>query len=327
MARFRIFNVRVGGGRKASIGFHGGPVGVTFGGRRKKKFQYTKLTSEANDSAGDWTVGIPERDLIMAGLRNPNTDEWIFHAFVAFMVTLFVLIMLMGVISIITPLLYGILAISSIWCSVYFFVSWNRLRKFRNEEKSKLTKSELKSLEFARNGVVLTDIPVLGFTFKKRARMIEAMQRKYEEHEIPESHRQKYYQPSNLPFFMVPVLNLIFNFALTFPAAATYSIVQTEVDSDCFNRTATYKTSVGVRGPCEELIGHFSNLKVALGLVYLSIGLAFLVSIRTGAYVKLFKSIKAFSKNFLEPRLNSLSEENRARIKTFLEDRNLTRRK
>ena len=36
MPRFRLGPVRVGGGRRASIGFHAGPVGVTFGGRRKR---------------------------------------------------------------------------------------------------------------------------------------------------------------------------------------------------------------------------------------------------------------------------------------------------
>ena len=35
MARFRVGNVRFGGGRKASVGFHGFGVGVTLGGGRK----------------------------------------------------------------------------------------------------------------------------------------------------------------------------------------------------------------------------------------------------------------------------------------------------
>jgi len=53
-----------------------------------------------------------------------------------------------------------------------------------------------------------------------------------------------------------------------------HTFVQTLVDSDCSNSADTYETPLGVRGPCEELINHFSNLTVSLVVVYLSIGLS-----------------------------------------------------
>lgn len=320
MARFRVFNVRVGGGRKASIGFHKGPVGVTFGGRRKKKFRYTELTTneyeESNLSPEEYRLNI---------LRGRISD-WIFHAFVAFMVILFGLILLMTTISIVTPLLYGLLAASSIWCSAYVFVSWNRAKKYDKGEETNPSESQSKSYEFVRYGVELSELPLIGFTFKKRAGDVEELQSLEESFGFEESQRTRS-QKSHLPFYMVPILNFIFNYAFIFPAAATYSSVQTLVDSDCSNGADTYETPLGVRGPCEELIRHFSNLTVSLVVVYLSIGLAFLVSIRTGAFVQLYKSIKLFSINFLESKLKVLSEENRSRVKTFLKDRNLTRRK
>ena len=70
MPRIRLGNVRLGGGRKASIGFHAGPIGITFGGRRKRSSSGSSSNEASySDSEMDELTEPEVRALLIARIQ------------------------------------------------------------------------------------------------------------------------------------------------------------------------------------------------------------------------------------------------------------------
>ncbi len=163
MARFRVGNVRFGGGRKASIGFHAGPVGVTFGGRRRRSSSYgssagsevpeiewdslsdsEKARFPLKNMLFDWDT-VSDKDRLMLESRKSqqrNTRMWLLG--IAAFFVLFFFSVLAGVALVI----YGLL---SLLCSGFFIRT--KILATKADKTENPSVSQLKAWSFFNDGL------------------------------------------------------------------------------------------------------------------------------------------------------------------------------
>lgn len=179
MARIRVGNVRIGGGRKASVGFHAGPVGVTFGGGRKRRRssgvspsyevyknwddltdeEKTKIPLDSMKYLDESRLSSKDAALIAFRRQKRRTKRIV----ISTIVVLFVLTTL----TILSPLIFSSMAILSIAASVVLIQKLNlasREKHGSDQTVSKLDTWALSNMSRANIGANLLFLLLILFT-------------------------------------------------------------------------------------------------------------------------------------------------------------------
>jgi F0F1-type ATP synthase membrane subunit b/b' len=289
MARFRVGNVRFGGGRKASIGFHGFGVGATFGGGRRSG-------SGSSSSGGgyvetrDWEsltdhekATLPLKSLrsikITSGNLSANDkallayrrkrQEYQIRAgiFAAFLVVA-------SMFSVQTPLILGSASLLSIMASIFF--SYKRIKTAGIKPGVEPTDKQLQAWAFVNDDKPLPNISIA----------YSEVQKKYGEEAIQAVTKltgKKVKAKRSLTFKDLVVTNFYINIVLLFGAVCAIGIASGDNSSNCGGRTSDYYSGLiwGI-GDCYDLNEHISTLKGFLILIGISTLIAFTVSMVLG---------------------------------------------
>lgn len=289
MARFRVGNVRFGGGRKASIGFHGFGVGATFGGGRRsgsgsgssgggyvETRDWETLTDHEkatlplksfreikNDNS---TLSVNDRALLTyrRKRREFQIRAGVFAAFLV-VATIF---------SVQTPLILGSASLLSIVASVYLL--YTKIKTSRIKPGVEPTDKQLKAWSFVNDDKPLPDISIAH----------SVVQEKYGE----EAHQsvqkltgKKVKVKRSLTFKDLVATNFYFNVILLISALLAIGNAVSDNSTNCVNRNSDYYSGLiwGI-GDCYDLNEHISTLKGFLVLIGISTLIAFSASMVLG---------------------------------------------
>ena len=289
MARFRVGNVRFGGGRKASIGFHGLGVGVTLGGGRRSG-------SGSGSSGGgyvetrDWesltdhekaTLPLKSYRSIKIDISTLSENDKALLAYrrarrlYQIRGSIGALILVVATIfSIQSPLILSCASVFSIMASVYFL--YTKVKNTRIKPGVEPTDKQLRAWSFVNDDKPLPD---LNLAFSE-------IQKKYGETAAQYTQKMTGRRPKpkrSLTFKDLVSANFYINFALLFSALFAIGVAVNDETTNCVDGSSKYYSGLiwGI-GDCYDLNEHISTLKGFLVLIGISTLIAFSASMILG---------------------------------------------
>ena len=286
MARFRIANVRFGGGRKTSVGFHAGPLGVTLGGGRRRS------NSSSTSSGGgyeevhyvDWdslsdkekaTVPLKsiqvdysllsEKDKALIDYRRKRETHKIRILIIASIVVV------ATIFSTYSPIILGCAALFSILGSIYF--SYASITTKRIKPGVEPSDKQLRAWSFVNDDKPLPNMSPAFSDIQSKygdetARAVQKMTGK------------KVVAKRKLTFKELVTANFYINFVLLVCSAMAIGIASSDNTSNCVNPTFNYYSGLvwGVED-CFGISEHLSALKSFFVVICISTVIAFASSI------------------------------------------------
>ncbi len=289
MVRFRVGPVRFGGGRKASIGFHGLGVGVTLGGGRRSG-------SRSGSSGGgyvetrDWEsltdhekVTLPlksfrsikignstlsEKDKALLAYRRKRKEYQIRASIIT------MILVVATIFSIQSPLIIACASLFSIMASVYFL--FIKMKAGRIKPGVEPTDKQLRAWSLVNDGKPLPDFDVAFSEIQKKygetaTEFVQKMTGKR-----PKSKR-------SLTFKDLVSANFYINFVLLLSALFAIGVAVNDESTNCVNGSNKfYSGFIWGIGDCYDLNEHKSSLQGVLALIGISTLIAFSASMVLG---------------------------------------------
>lgn len=314
MARFRVGNVRFGGGRKASIGFHGFGVGVTLGGGRRS-------SSGSGSSGGgyvetrDWETltdhekatlplksfrsikidnsTLSKNDKALLAYRRKRQEYQIRGSIGA------LILVVATIFSVQSPLILGCASLFSIIASVYFL--YTKANTARIKPGVEPTDKQLRAWSFVNDDKPLPD---LNLAFSE-------VEKKYGETATQSVQKMTGRKPKpkrNLTFKDLVTANFYINFALLFSALFAIGVAVNDETTNCVDGSSkNYSGLIWGIGDCYDLNEHKSTLQGFLVLIGISTLIAFSASMVLGCK-SIYKQHLAVLKAQLNPLVNLLKK-------------------
>jgi len=287
MARFRIGNVRFGGGRKASVGFHVGPFGVTFGGKRRnsKSSSITNRNSEVEITYLDWdslsenqkrTVplksiqvdyqSLSKQDKALLDYRRKKESyriRWAIGGCVLFVATVF---------STAAPFILGCLGVFSIGTSTYFIYKSVIAKRIRPGVEP--TDRQLKAWAFVNDKKTLPSFDPALLEVEKKYEGQSALDiKKITGNKVPAKRK--------ITFRELVFVNLCFNVILLVIMFLALGLATTAYEENCkvfSNFNSSTVSIIGVND-CFDLSEQKNGLQEFAFLIGFSTILAFVISL------------------------------------------------
>ncbi len=310
MARFRVGPVRFGGGRGPSVRFGAGPVGVTVGGRRRRRGGSSGPNYDSYDDDG------PGLTPAQSALYYYDETSWKMWSG-----TLFVLLMVLLVTSFfatpVTPLLYAVLASLSIVLSLKLVRSWSKSKKAVQNENP--TDKELRAWALVQDGFPLENLPLFGRFMKSRDREAARVRSLQEFEGVPEERRLGERRIRRVSFWGLQTINFVFCYVLMFPFQLVLKIV-TEAIAECADSTGGTQSHVsGVS--CTGLSTYQNVLYVPWVLIFVALGLSFITGFRTGAFLRVLKWLGQKFQKVAGSQISTVKQQYRPKIEAALPPR------
>jgi hypothetical protein len=280
MARFRVGPVRFGGGRGASFSFGAGPLGATVGGRRKRRGGGSNGSYESsayidNSDARPLTAA----EWAAYEYSDIRFKVWGAVVFVVVMLSLF----LMFVATIVTPIVFSLMAIASLLLSVKLY------RDFQSSKKaigsSSPTNAQLKAWSRVDQGFVLENLPLIGWFVRGGDEEAEHVRRLLALENNSSIRPPRKRLVTRVTFSGLVVANFVYCFLFMFPVAGVFSITEDGIIA-CTENPNKDRTITGLL--CADAEMYRNYLYVPLSITYAAIFVAFLLALRTGSFLKVF---------------------------------------
>jgi hypothetical protein len=281
MARFRVGPVRFGGGRGASFSFGAGPLGATVGGRRKRSGGSSNGSYESFSSYVDNSDARPLTPAERAAYEYSDIriKTWGAAAFVMLMLSLF----LMTVATIVTPIVFSLMALASLALSVKLYKDFQFSKKATGS--SSPTNAQLKAWSRVDQGFVLENLPLIGRFVRAGDREAEEVRRLQALENNPSLRQLRKRLVTRITFSGLVVANFVYCFLFMFPIAGVFSITENGIVS-CTENPNKKRTVEGLL--CTDAEMYRNYLYIPLSLTYAAIFIAFLLALRTGSFLKVF---------------------------------------
>lgn len=309
MARFRVGNVRFGGGRKASIGFHGFGVGATFGGGRR-----SGSGNGSNSSGGgyvetrDWDslTDHEKTTLPLSSFKSINIDNSTLSvedkALLAYrrkqreyqirggIIAAF--LVLVTIFSGASSIILACASAFSIVASICF--SYAKIKTMRIRPGVEPTYKQLRAWSLVNEDKTLPDLNIA----------YSEVQKKYGDEASQAAAKltgKRVNARRSLTFKDLVATNFYINIILLFSAVCAIGVASNDDSTNCVGRTSSYYSGLiwGI-GDCYDLDEHLSNLKGTLIFIGISTLIAFTVSVILGC--------KPTYKQHLKPLANLLKK-------------------
>lgn len=297
MARFRVGNVRFGGGRKASIGFHGFGVGVTLGGRRKGGGggggSYQVIEIDWDSLTDDEKAKSPLKQLrsLDLSLISPNDAALItfrrkrqWNRRVALSVA--AALVFLTSFTVFSPFLFSCLSLLSLCVSIVALIKLSQARKVRAGTEP--TDSQVLAWALVNDSLNAT-------ATKKDDKLLNDLNVKYGTDAV--AHVSKFakprvIKPRSFVFKEMVLGNIAFNFLLVllswlaiFLTNSNYALLCQKNESGRFkNRNAFVNDNAGIfgiNGGCEDLFNRMNYFRISIGFICFSLVLSLIVGIFT----------------------------------------------
>jgi hypothetical protein len=314
MARFRVGPVRFGGGRGASFSFGAGPLGATVGGRRKRSGGGSNGSYESSayvDNSDARPLTPAERAAFE--YSDIRFKVWGAAAFVMLMLSLF----LMVVATIVTPIVFSLMALASLVLSVKLYKDFQFSKKATGS--SSPTNAQLKAWSRVDQGFVLENLPFIGSFFKGVDEEREHVRRLLALENNTSIRPPRKRLVTRITFSALVVANFIYCFLLMFPIAGVLSITENGIIA-CAENPNKKRTVEGLL--CSDAEMYRNYLYVPLSLTYAAIFVAFLLAFRTGSFLKVFgwgrKSLETLANGPLKDVVKQYGSKAEANLPTAL---------
>ena len=280
MARFRVGPVRFGGGRGASFSFGAGPLGATVGGRRKRSGGGSNGSYESsayidNSDARPLTAA----ESAAYEYSDIRFKVWGAVAFVVVMLSLF----LMFVATIVTPIVFSVMALVSLVLSVKLYRDFQSSKKATGS--SSPTNAQLKAWSRVDQGFVFENLPLIGRFVRAGDREAEHVRRLQALENNPLVRPLRKRLVTRVTFSGLVVANFVYCFLLMFPVVGVFSITEDGIIA-CAENPNKDRTITGLL--CADAEMYRNYLYVPLSLTYAAMFVAFLLALRTGSFLKVF---------------------------------------
>ena len=326
MARFRVGPVRFGGGRGASFSFGAGPLGATVGGRRKRRGGGSSGSYGSSAYDDDFEPRpLTPGEAATYGYREVRVQVWGAAAFVVVMLSLF----LMTVATIVTPIVFSLMALASLVVSVKLYIDFQVSKSAK--ESSSPTDSQLKAWARVEHGFTFANLPLVGRIVRERdeqaeeARRLLALENNSWLRPIPQR------LVTRISYGGLVVANFVYCFLFLFPVAGVFSITENGIIA-CAENPNKKRTFEGLL--CTDAEMYRNYLYVPLSLTYAAIFVAFLLALRTGSFLNVFgwgkKSLETLASGPLKDVVKQYGSKAEAYLPTALksmEDREANRKR
>lgn len=280
MARFRVGPVRFGGGRGASFTFGAGPIGATVGGRRKRRGGGSNGFYESSDYIDNSDARPPTAaERAHYEYVDIRLKVWVTVAFVMFFLSLF----LMFAATIVTPIVFSLMALASLVLSVKLYKDFQFSKKAVGS--SSPTNAQLKAWSRVDQGFVFENLPFIGFFVKGVDEEAEHVRRLLALENNPSIRPPRKRLVTRITFSGLVVANFVYCFFLMYPVAGVFSITEDGI-IECAENPNKDRTSRLML--CADAEVYRNYLYAPLFLACAAIFVAFLLALRTGSFLKVF---------------------------------------
>lgn len=286
MARFRVGNVRFGGGRKASVGFHGFGVGVTLGGGRKsgggRGGSYEVIEIDWHSLTDAEKASTPLKQMRSLDLSQISAED---AALITFrrkrqnirrvVLASCVMTFVISTLTIFSPFIFFCLGLASIVASVFLL---NKLRLARN----------VKSLDSP------TDSQLLAWALVNDSRrhappssedkILKKLENDYGKEAI--AHVQKFtkkrvlkarkfsFREMVLTILAANILSVLLLWLAIFMTNDDYALLCTRGNSGFYENATEYVNErtvvIGINFGCEDLYNRMNYFKISINSVAVS---------------------------------------------------------
>jgi hypothetical protein len=326
MARFRVGPVRFGGGRGASFSFGAGPLGATVGGRRKRRGGGSNGSYGSSAYDDDFEPRpLTPGEAATYGYREVRVPVWGTVAFVVVMLSLF----LMFVSTIVTPIVFSLMALTSLVLSAKLYRDFQLSKKTKGS--SSPTNAQLKAWARVEHGFTFENLPLVGRIVRDRDKQAEEARRLLALENNPSLRPIPKRLVTRLSFSGLVVANFVYCFLFMFPVAGVFSITEDGIIA-CTENPNKDRTITGLL--CADAEMYRNYLYVPLSITYAAIFVAFLLALRTGSFLKVFgwgkKSLETLANGPLKEVVKQYGSKAEAYLPTALksmEDREANRKR
>ena len=309
MARFRVGPVRFGGGRKASIGFHGFGVGATFGGGRRSSSGYGSGSSDGGyvetvewDSLTDkekanlplksfksidiGNSALSENDKALLVYRRKKREYQIRGYLIA------AVLVVVTIFSAASPIILGSFSLFSIMASITFL--FKKFKTTRLKPGVEPTDKQLSDWAFVNHD---TPLPSLNIAFS-------VIQEKYGDDATQAVQNLTGEKPApsrRLTFKDFLVANFYINLVLLISALCALGIASSDNSTNCVGESyGPYSGFIWGIEDCFGISEQISALKEMLVLICFSTLIAFTISMFLGCKPTYKKHLTPLVKLFVK---------------------------